>query len=69
MFKLINNLLKDCENLIINQFGNYVIKSILFLNEIMPLYNNVVFNPPLPHFEFGLKDDSGKKMLYLQNYI
>ena len=41
----------------------------LFLNEIMPLYNNVVFNPPLPHFEFGLKDDSGKKMLYLQNYI
>lgn len=41
----------------------------IFISEVMNLFNNKVFIPPLPHFEFGLKDDSGKKMLYLQNYI
>ena len=38
--KLINSLLNDCENLIINQFGNYVIQSILLLNEIN--YSNII---------------------------
>ena len=41
----------------------------IFLSEILPLFNNITYIPPLPHFEFGLKDDSGKKMLYLQNYL
>jgi hypothetical protein len=40
-----------------------------FLHETLPLINNIVFNPVLPHFEFGLKDDSPKKMLYIQNYM
>ena len=40
-----------------------------FLYEKLPVFNNQVFNPILPHFEFGLKDDSTKKMLYIQNYM
>jgi hypothetical protein len=40
-----------------------------FLYEVLPLFNAGVFNPVLPHFEFGLKDDSPKKILYLKNYI
>ena len=40
-----------------------------FLYETLPLINTSVFNPVLPHFEFGLKDDSTKKMLYIQNYM
>ena len=40
-----------------------------FLYEKLPLFNNHVFNPTLPHFEFVLKDDSPKKMLYIQNYM
>ena len=35
----------------------------------MPIINGAVFNPTLPHFEFGLKDDSPKKLLYIQNYM
>ena len=40
-----------------------------FLYEKLPLFNNQVFNPILPHFELGLKDDSPKKILYIQNYM
>lgn len=40
-----------------------------FLYEVLPLFNGGAFNPVLPHFEFGLKDDSPKKMLYIQNYL
>lgn len=40
-----------------------------FLYENLPIINWVVFNPILPHFEFGLKDDSSKKMFYIQNYM
>ena len=40
-----------------------------FLYETLPLFNSGVFNPVLPHFEFGLKDDSPKKILYIQNYV
>ena len=40
-----------------------------FLYEILPMFNSGVFNPTLPHFEFKLKDDSPKKLLYLKNYI
>ncbi len=40
-----------------------------FLYETLPIINSAVFNPVLPHFEFGLKDDSPKKMLYIQNYM
>ena len=40
-----------------------------FLYDILPMFNSGVFNPTLPHFEFKLKDDSPKKLLYLKNYI
>ena len=40
-----------------------------FLYQTLPLFNSSVFNPVLPNSEFGLKDDSPKKMLYLQNYL
>ena len=40
-----------------------------FLYEKLPVFNNQIFNPILPHFKFGLKDDSTKKMLYIQNYM
>ena len=32
--KLIKYLINDCEKLIIDQFGNYVIQSLLLLNEV-----------------------------------
>ena len=40
-----------------------------FLYENLPKFNSEVFNPILPHFEIGLKDDSPKKLLYFKNYI
>ena len=40
-----------------------------FLSQILPLFNPYIFNPVLPSFEFGLKDDSPKKMLLIQNYM
>ena len=40
-----------------------------FLNQVLPLFNPSIYNPVLPTFEFGLKDDSPKKMLLIQNYI
>lgn len=39
------------------------------LSEKLPLFNPGVFNPELPNFEFGLKDDSPKKILYIQTYL
>ena len=55
-----------------NPLGYKVIRKLsdfMFLNEIIPLFNSYSFNPSLPSFEFGLKDDSPKKMLYIQNYM
>ena len=40
-----------------------------FLNVTIPLINAAVFNPVLPHSEYKLKNDSPKKLLYLQNYM
>ena len=40
-----------------------------FLNQKLPLINPVKYIPALPNFTYGLKDDSKKKMLYLQNYM
>lgn len=40
-----------------------------FLNQVLPLFNPSIYNPVLPTFEYGLRDDSPKKMLLLQNYI
>ena len=40
-----------------------------FLHETLPLFNSAVFNPILPSVEFGVKDDSPKKMIYLQNFM
>ena len=56
----------------IKALGQKVVRKLsdfIFLSEALPLFNNITYIPPLPHFEFGLKDDSGKKMLYLQNYL
>ena len=55
-----------------NPIGYKVVRKVsdfTFLYETLPLFNSAVFNPILPHFEFGLKDDSPKKMLYIQNYV
>ena len=55
-----------------NPVGYKVVRKLsdfTFLYETLPLINPAVFNPVLPHFEFGLKDDSPKKMLYIQNYM
>ena len=55
-----------------NPIGYKVVRKVsdfTFLYETLPLFNSAVFNPVLPHFEFGLKDDSPKKMLYIQNYV
>jgi hypothetical protein len=55
-----------------NPVGYKVVRKLsdfTFLNETLPLINPAVFNPVLPHFEFGLKDDSPKKLLYIQNYM
>ena len=40
-----------------------------FLNQVLPLFNPSIYNPVLPTFEYGLKDDSPKKMLLIQNYM
>ena len=55
-----------------NPVGYKVVRKLAdftFLNETIPLINPAVFNPILPRFEFKLKDDSPKKLLYLQNYM
>ena len=55
-----------------NPVGYKVVRKVsdfTFLYDTLPLFNSAVFNPVLPHFEFGLKDDSQKKMLYIQNYV
>ena len=40
-----------------------------FLNQVLPLFYPSIYNPVLPTFEFGLKDESPKKMLLIQNYM
>ena len=40
-----------------------------FLYAKLPSLYPGIYNPLLPSFEFGLKDDSPKKMLYIQNYM
>lgn len=55
-----------------NPLGYKVVRKLSdfsFIQEIIPLFNASVFNPPLPNFEFGLKDFSPKKMLLLENYM
>ena len=47
-----------------NPIGYNVVRKVsdfTFLYETLPIINGAVFNPTLPHFEFGLKDDSPKK--------
>ena len=47
-----------------NPVGYKVVRKVsdfTFLYDTLPLFNSAVFNPVLPHFEFGLKDDSQKK--------
>lgn len=39
-----------------------------FLNEKIKLLNPLIYTPIL-HFQLGLKDDSSKKVLYIQNYM
>ena len=40
-----------------------------FLDQKLPLINPIKYIPSLPNFTFGLKDDSPKKMRYIQNYL
>ena len=40
-----------------------------FLNQKLPLIHPAMYTPSLPHFAYGLKDDSPKKILYIQNYM
>ena len=40
-----------------------------YLYQKLPLINSTVFNPLLPPPQFGLKDDSSKKVLYLNFYM
>ena len=40
-----------------------------FLNKVLPIINSAVLSPILPQTELGLKDDSPKKILYLQKYL
>ena len=55
-----------------NPIGYKVVRKVSdfhFLYTTLPLINAAVYNPLLPHFEFMLKDDSPKKILYFKNYI
>jgi len=41
----------------------------LFLNEKLPLIHPVIYTPLFPVFHYGVKDDSPKKLRYIQNYM
>ena len=40
-----------------------------FLSKKLPLINPAIYTPELPSFPFSLKDDSPKKMRFIQNYM
>ena len=40
-----------------------------FLSQKLPLIHPVRYTPSLPSFQYGLKDDSPKKMLYIQYFM
>ena len=82
LYITISNPVKVKDGFFSSSYFNYTIKTnpvgysairkvsdFTFLYETLPIINSAVFNPTLPHFEFGLKDDSPKKMLYIQNYM
>ena len=82
LFVTVSNPVKVKDGFFSSSYYNYTIKTspvgysvvrklsdFTFLYETLPIINSGVFNPVLPHFEFGLKDDSPKKMLYIQNYL
>ena len=41
----------------------------LFLNQKLPLIHPVIYTPLFPVFHYGVKDDSPKKIRYIQNYM
>jgi len=41
----------------------------IFLSRKLPLIHPVIYTPLFPVFHYGIKDDSPKKLRYLQNYI
>ena len=41
----------------------------LFLNDKLPLIHPVKYTPLFPTFHYGVKDDSPKKLRYIQNYM
>ena len=45
------------------------VSDFIFLNQKLPLIHPLVYTPSIPSFQYGLKDDSPKKMRYLQNYM
>ena len=40
-----------------------------FLNQKLPLIHPVIYTPLFPVFHYGVKDDSPKKLRYIQNYM
>jgi sorting nexin-7/30/sorting nexin-8 len=55
-----------------NPVGYSVVRRVsdfTFLYKALPIINCAVLNPILPQSEFGLKDDSPKKILFLQKYL
>jgi len=45
------------------------VSDFIFLNQKLPLIHPLVYTPAFPSFQYGLKDDSPKKMRYIQNYM
>ena len=82
LYITVSNPVKVKDGFFSSSYYNYTVKTspvgysvirkvsdFTFLYETLPIINGAVFNPTLPHFEFGLKDDSPKKLLYIQNYM
>ena len=82
LYITISNPVKVKDGFFSSSYYNYTVKTspvgysvirkvsdFTFLYETLPIINGAVFNPTLPHFEFGLKDDSPKKLLYIRNYM
>ena len=82
LYVTVSNPVKVKDGFFSSSYFNYTVKTspvgysvvrklsdFTFLYETLPIINPGVFNPILPHFEFGLKDDAPKKMLYIQNYL
>jgi len=82
LFVTVSNPVKAKDGFFSSCYYNYTVKTspvgysvvrrasdFTFLHKVLPIINCAVLNPKLPQSEFGLKDDSPKKILYLQEYL